>query len=104
MSFLTAGVWETAWRKAFFDPYTAQTGVQIKTVAPVSFAKLKAQVQTESSSGTSRSITATSSYGQGDARGIARAQVDWRRRKTDASLRPTTVTRHGITAIRSPPS
>ncbi|MGZ3353015.1 MAG: ABC transporter substrate-binding protein, partial [Xanthobacteraceae bacterium] len=22
------GVWETAWRKAFFDPYTAQTGVQ----------------------------------------------------------------------------
>ncbi|MEA2968157.1 MAG: putative spermidine/putrescine transport system substrate-binding protein, partial [Alphaproteobacteria bacterium] len=40
------GVWETAWRKAFFDPYTAQTGVQIKTVPGVSFAKLKAQVQT----------------------------------------------------------
>src|SRR5215468_5551702 len=40
------GVWETSWRKAFFDPFTAQTGIQIKTVPGVSFAKLKAQVQT----------------------------------------------------------
>jgi putative spermidine/putrescine transport system substrate-binding protein len=40
------GVWETSWRKAFFDPFTAKTGIQIKTVSPVSFAKLKAQVQT----------------------------------------------------------
>jgi putative spermidine/putrescine transport system substrate-binding protein len=40
------GVWETSWKKAFFDPFTAQTGIQIKTVPGVSFAKLKAQVQT----------------------------------------------------------
>src|SRR6201987_4579774 len=40
------GVWESAWRKAFFEPFTAQTGIQIKTVPGVSFAKLKAQVQT----------------------------------------------------------
>ena len=40
------GVWETAWRKAFFEPFTAKTGIQIKTVPGVSFAKLKAQVQT----------------------------------------------------------
>src|SRR6201991_4932854 len=40
------GVWETSWRKAFFDPYTAQSGVAIKTVPGVSFAKLKGQVQT----------------------------------------------------------
>jgi putative spermidine/putrescine transport system substrate-binding protein len=40
------GVWETTWKKAFFDPFTAQTGIQIKTVPGVSFAKLKAQVQT----------------------------------------------------------
>src|SRR4029078_12420308 len=40
------GVWETAWRKAFFDPYTARNGVQIKTVAGVSVRKVKAQVQT----------------------------------------------------------
>jgi putative spermidine/putrescine transport system substrate-binding protein len=40
------GVWETAWRKAFFDPFTAQTGIEIKTVPGVSFAKLKAEVTT----------------------------------------------------------
>ena len=39
------GVWETSWRKAFFDPFTAQTKIQVKTVPGVSFAKLKAQVQ-----------------------------------------------------------
>ena len=42
------GVWESSWRKAFFEPFTAQTGIQIKTVPGVSFAKLKAQVQTRS--------------------------------------------------------
>src|SRR6266705_3775387 len=40
------GVWESSWRKAFFEPFTAQTGIAIKTVPGVSFAKLKAQVQT----------------------------------------------------------
>ena len=40
------GVWETSWRKAFFEPFTAQTGIQVRTVPGVSFAKLKAQVQT----------------------------------------------------------
>jgi putative spermidine/putrescine transport system substrate-binding protein len=40
------GVWETSWKKAFFDPFTSQTGIQVKTVPGVSFAKLKAQVQT----------------------------------------------------------
>ena len=39
-------MWETSWKKAFFDPFTAQTGIQVKTVPGVSFAKLKAQVQT----------------------------------------------------------
>ncbi len=39
------GVWETSWKKAFFDPFTAQTGIQVKSVPGVSFAKLKAQVQ-----------------------------------------------------------
>lgn len=40
------GVWESSWRKAFFDPFTAQSGIPIKTVPGVSFAKLKAEVQT----------------------------------------------------------
>jgi putative spermidine/putrescine transport system substrate-binding protein len=39
------GVWETSWKKAFFDPFTAQTGIAVKTVPGVAFAKLKAQVQ-----------------------------------------------------------
>jgi len=33
------GVWETSWRKAFFEPFTAQTGIHIKTVPGVSFAR-----------------------------------------------------------------
>jgi putative spermidine/putrescine transport system substrate-binding protein len=41
------GVWESSWKKAFFDPFTAQTGIAIKTVPGVQFAKLKAQVQTK---------------------------------------------------------
>ncbi|MFC4171401.1 polyamine ABC transporter substrate-binding protein [Microvirga sp. GCM10011540] len=40
------GVWEQAVRKYIFDPFTAETGVQIRTVSPVSFAKLAAQVRT----------------------------------------------------------
>src|SRR5262249_44965240 len=40
------GVWETSWKKAFFDPFTTQTGIQIRTVPGVSFAKFKAQGQT----------------------------------------------------------
>jgi putative spermidine/putrescine transport system substrate-binding protein len=40
------GVWESSYRKAFFDPFTAQSGIEIKTVPGVSFAKLKAEVQT----------------------------------------------------------
>lgn len=37
------GVWETSWKKAFFDPFTAQTGIQIKTVPGVLFAKVKGE-------------------------------------------------------------
>src|SRR5215472_13860059 len=40
------GVWETSWKKAFFAPFTAHTGIAIKTVPGVIFAKLKAEVQT----------------------------------------------------------
>jgi putative spermidine/putrescine transport system substrate-binding protein len=40
------GVWETSWKKAFFDPFTAQTGIEIKTVPGVQFARLKAEVMT----------------------------------------------------------
>lgn len=40
------GTWEESARKNLFDPFTAKTGIEIRTVSPVSFAKLAAQVRT----------------------------------------------------------
>lgn len=40
------GPWEEAARAILFDPFTKETGIEIKTIAPVSFAKLAAQVRT----------------------------------------------------------
>ena len=39
------GSWTAAEEAAFFKPFTEQTGIHVRTVAPVSYAKLKAQVQ-----------------------------------------------------------
>ena len=39
------GSWTAAEEVAFFKPFTEQTGIRVRTVAPVSYAKLKAQVQ-----------------------------------------------------------
>ncbi len=38
------GSWTAAEEAAFFKPFTAETGIRVRTVAPVSYAKLKAQV------------------------------------------------------------
>jgi len=40
------GSWTAAEETAFFRPFTEATGIRVRTVAPVSYAKLKAQVQT----------------------------------------------------------
>ncbi|MFA6265591.1 MAG: ABC transporter substrate-binding protein [Pseudolabrys sp.] len=40
------GPWEAAARANLFDPFTKETGIEIRTVSPVSFAKLAAQVKT----------------------------------------------------------
>lgn len=40
------GPWEAAAREFLFAPFTAATGVEIRTISPVSFAKLAAQVRT----------------------------------------------------------
>jgi putative spermidine/putrescine transport system substrate-binding protein len=37
---------EEGWKKAFCDPFTKATGIDVRTVSPVNFAKLRAQVQT----------------------------------------------------------
>lgn len=40
------GPWEAAAKESLFDPFTKETGIQIRTVSPVSFAKLAAQART----------------------------------------------------------
>lgn len=40
------GPWEAAAKANLFDPFTKETGIEIRTVSPVSFAKLAAQVKT----------------------------------------------------------
>lgn len=40
------GDWEASVKKFLFDPFTADTGVEIRTVSPISFAKLAAQKTT----------------------------------------------------------
>lgn len=39
---------EQGWKKAYCEPFTKQTGIDIKMVTPINFAKLRAQVQTKS--------------------------------------------------------
>ncbi|MBD9627811.1 extracellular solute-binding protein [Ensifer sp. ENS06] len=40
------GDWEVSVKKFLFDPFTADTGIEIRTVSPISFAKLAAQKTT----------------------------------------------------------
>ena len=40
------GSYTVAQEAAYFKPFTAATGIQIRTITPVSFARIKAQVQT----------------------------------------------------------
>lgn len=40
------GPWETAAKTHLIEPFTKETGIQVKTVSPVSFAKLAQQVKT----------------------------------------------------------
>jgi putative spermidine/putrescine transport system substrate-binding protein len=40
------GAWEAAAKKHIFEPFTKETGVEIRTISPVSVAKLAAQTKT----------------------------------------------------------
>lgn len=40
------GDWEASVKKFLFEPFTADTGIEIRTVSPISFAKLAAQKTT----------------------------------------------------------
>src|SRR6478672_10450909 len=89
------GVWESAWRKAFFEPFTAQTGIAIKTVPGVSFAKLKAQVQTRNFEWDVVNLGDVE-YGQAVLEGLLEP-VDKSAAKTD-QLPPHMVREFGITS------
>lgn len=89
------GVWESAWRKAFFEPFTAKTGIQIKTVPGVSFAKLKAQVQARNFEWDMFNIGDVE-YGQAVHEGLLE-KVDKVAAKTD-QLPPNMVREFGITS------
>ena len=87
------GVWETSWKKAFFDPFTAQTGIQIKSVPGVSFAKLKAQVQSRNYDWNVINLGDVE-YGQAVLEGLIE-KVDKSAAKTD-QLPPHMVRDYGI--------
>jgi putative spermidine/putrescine transport system substrate-binding protein len=89
------GVWESAWRKAFFEPFTAQTGIAIKTVPGVSFAKLKAQVQTRNFEWDVVNLGDVE-YGQAVLEGLLE-KVDREAAKAD-QLPPHMVRDYGITS------
>ena len=92
------GVWETSWKKAFFDPFTAQTGIQIKTVPGVSFAKLKAQVQTRNYEWNVINLGDVE-YGQAVARGLAReGRQDGRQDRPAAAAHGARVRHHQLFA------
>jgi putative spermidine/putrescine transport system substrate-binding protein len=89
------GVWETAWRKAIFEPFTAKTGIAVKTVPGVSFAKLKAQVQTRNFEWDVINIGDVE-YAQAVREGLLEL-VDKSAAKTD-ELPPNMVRDYGITS------
>ena len=89
------GVWESSWRKAFFEPFTAQTGIAVKTVPGVSFAKLKAQAQTRHFEGDVVNLGDVE-YAQAVLEGLLE-KVDKEAAKTD-QLPPHMVREYGITS------
>ena len=66
------GSWTAAEEAAFFTPFTKATGIQVKTVTPVTYAKLKAQVQ--------------SGQYEWDVTGIN--QTQWRRAELEGLVEP----------------
>src|SRR5688572_6116590 len=69
------GSWTAAEEAAYFKPFTEKTGIQVKTVAPVSFAKLKAQVQSRSYEWDVSVINAIE-LGQAEKEGLLEP-IDW---------------------------
>jgi putative spermidine/putrescine transport system substrate-binding protein len=90
------GSWTAAEEAAYFKPFTEKTGIQVKTVAPVSFAKLKAQVQTKNYEWDVSVINAME-LRQGELEGLLEP-IDWGL-VNRANLWPNAVYTQGIGAV-----
>src|SRR2546428_12726112 len=69
------GSWTAAEEAAFFKPFTETTGIRVRTVAPVSYAKLKAQGQSGSYEGDATAI-AQADLLRADREGLV-GTIDW---------------------------
>ena len=69
------GSYTAAQDAAFFKPFTAATGIQIRTVTPVSYGKIKAQVQTRTYEFDMTSINSMQ-WLRGSREGLAET-IDW---------------------------
>src|SRR5215831_17341955 len=87
------GSWTAAEDAAFFKPFSAETGARIRPVSPVSYAKLKAQVQSGSYEWDVTAITA-GEWLRAEREGLAEP-IDWKIVKKD-QLPPNSVFHSGI--------
>ncbi|PYM73153.1 MAG: ABC transporter substrate-binding protein [Candidatus Rokuibacteriota bacterium] len=87
------GSWTAAEEAAFFKPFTEATGIRVRTVAPVSYAKLKAQVQSGSYEWDVTAITQADLL-RADREGLVEP-VDWTVVKKD-KLFPNAVYANGL--------
>lgn len=90
------GSWTAAEEAAYFKPFTEKTGVAVRTVAPVSFAKLKAQVQSRSYEWDVSVINAIE-LSQADREGLLEP-IDWSLVSKDG-LWPGAVWTQGIATV-----
>jgi putative spermidine/putrescine transport system substrate-binding protein len=90
------GSWTAAEDAAYFKPFTEKTGIKINTVTPVSFAKLKAQVQTRSYEWDVSTINPPE-LRQAELEGLLEP-IDWSL-VNKATLTPTQVYSQGVGAV-----
>jgi len=69
------GSYTAAQDAAFFKPFTAATGIQVRTVTPVSYGKIKAQVQTKAYEFDMTSVNSTQ-WMRAEREGLAEP-IDW---------------------------
>jgi len=87
------GSYTAAQEAAFFKPFTAATGIQVRTVTPVSYGKIKAQVQTRTYEFDMTSLNSTQ-WLRASREGLTEP-IDWTVVKKEA-LPPNAIVADGI--------